>query len=104
MVNYETLFMWNERTDDLSNNYLTTALTSASALCTNVLKVKPAIALRRLHPNREIKDNKSLIDNLKVIGINHYPRISAKGKDTVIADERKSWKSSYVYNRKYKIH
>ncbi|WP_042393539.1 hypothetical protein [Clostridium saudiense] len=96
VVNYETLFMWNERTDDLSNNYLTTALTSASALCTNVLKVKPAIALQGYTPIGKIKDNKSLIDSLKVIGINHYPHISAKGEDTVIADSINGWKSSYI--------
>lgn len=96
VVNYETLFIWNERTDDLSNNYLTTALTSASALCTNVLKVKPAIALQGYTPIGKIKDNKSLIDSLKVIGINHYPHISAKGEDTVIADSINGWKSSYI--------
>lgn len=96
VVNYETLFIWNERTDDLSNNYLTTALTSASALCTNVLKVKPAIALQGYTPIGKIKNNKSLIDSLKVIGINHYPHISAKGEDTVIADSINGWKSSYI--------
>lgn len=96
VTNYETLFMWNERTDDLTNNYLTTALTSASTLCTNVLKVKPAIALQGYTPIGKIKDNKSLIDSLKVIGINHYPHISAKGEDTVIADSINGWKSSYI--------
>lgn len=96
VTNYETFFIWNERTDDLTNNYLTSALTSASALCTNVLKVKPAIALQGYTPIGKIKDNKSLIDSLKVIGINHYPHISAKGEDTVIADSINGWKSSYI--------
>lgn len=96
VTNYETFFIWNERTDDLTNNYLTSALTSAGALCTNVLKVKPAIALQGYTPIGKIKDNKSLIDSLKVIGINHYPHISAKGEDTVIADSINGWKSSYI--------
>ena len=96
VTNYETFFIWNERTDDLTNNYLTSALTSASALCTNVLKVKPAIALQGYTPIGKIKDNKSLINSLKVIGINHYPHISAKGEDTVIADSINGWKSSYI--------
>lgn len=96
VTNYETFFIWNERTDDLTNNYLTSALTSATALCTNVLKVKPAIALQGYTPIGKIKDNKSLIDSLKVIGINHYPHISAKGEDTVIADSINGWKSSYI--------
>lgn len=96
VTNYETFFIWNERTDDLTNNYLTSALTSAAALCTNVLKVKPAIALQGYTPIGKIKDNKSLIDSLKVIGINHYPHISAKGEDTVIADSINGWKSSYI--------
>lgn len=96
VVNYETFFLWNERTDDLSNNYLTTALTSASIFCTNILNVKPAIALQGYTPIGKIINNKSLINSLKVIGINHYPHISAKGEETVISDSINGWKDSYI--------
>ena len=96
VVNYETFFIWNERTEDLSNNYLTSALASGASFCTNVLNVKPAIALQGYTPIGKIKGNKALIDNLKVIGINHYPHISAKGEDTVIADSINGWKCSYI--------
>lgn len=96
VINYETLFLWNERTDDLRNNYLTSALTTAAVYCTNVLKVKAAIALQGYTPIGLIKDNKALLNALNVIGINHYPHISAKGEDTVIADSINGWKDSCI--------